>query len=91
MTKPKLRTNKRLKVTVIARCCKCGEKIWSNRKWVVLHGAYYCPNEGFAQLVFQEEEWILKNPLVISREYTENLALERRRREQEEGLYTSQH
>jgi hypothetical protein len=79
LTKPKLRTNKRPKICVIGKCCKCGERIWSNTKWVVLHGAYYCANEVFTQLVFKEEDWILKNPLSILPENKEK-----------QTLYTSQ-
>jgi|GEM_PF-1256044 hypothetical protein len=43
------------RVTVIGRCVSCRKKIWSNERYVVLHGFYFCDCHPLSQYAFEAE------------------------------------
>jgi hypothetical protein len=43
------------RVTVIGKCVSCGEKVWSNQRYVTLHGFYFCDRHPLSKYAFEAE------------------------------------
>jgi hypothetical protein len=43
------------RVTVIGRCVSCGSKVWSNQRYVTLHGFFFCDRHPLSQYAFEAE------------------------------------
>jgi hypothetical protein len=59
------------KTIIVGRCIECGRPIWSNEKWVQLHGYLFCADEAYSRITFDVETKLKNlpvNDLRISRD-----------------------